>query len=331
MDFPEFIYFDKDSPYAELIESMILSVNIKAVEFAGEWNEGRLRIIGLTKENAEQYTKLSLRPGPLVFVTSEQDLALSSVLLAASLAESYILTTDQSGAFLASMLASIERWNTLKEKEEQKNALKAALEEKDVLLNELKHRIKNTLTIIESLLSLAQNKINDKKALTVFEDSRTRVQAMAVVYDQLIFSNSQFRINLKDYLRELCHSFETACNLNCKNIFEMDIPDIETDTKTAINLGLIVNEALTNIYKYGVQEGKKLKIALKIIENIDTGSIKLYISDNGPGLADNFSINSSTGLGMLLIQALSKQLGADFKYFSSPNRGLSLEFSGIIP
>ncbi|GAB1431669.1 hypothetical protein MASR2M29_02940 [Spirochaetota bacterium] len=329
MQFPEYVYLDYSSPFADRIGAIFSVLGIPVKPYTGEWHTGIHLLSGLDKTNTKQYEDHSLKPGPLVFFTTTEELAAGSVSNALSLCDSYILDGDPPGSISATMLASKERWEIMTKKAEQENALKAALEEKDILLKELKHRIKNTLTIIENLLSLAQSKINDKKALSVFEDSRSRVLAMAVLYDSLLYSQSQSSINLKKYLSELCESIKGAYRLEGTHNFDIDIPDLETESRIAVNLGLIVNEAVTNSIKYGRTPGSILEIELQVTREKTGDRYSLCISDNGPGLPENFLLKNSKGLGLLLVQALTEQLGAFFKLESSPNKGVRLEICGI--
>jgi two-component sensor histidine kinase len=192
--------------------------------------------------------------------------------------------------------------------------LKEALRERDILLSELGHRIKNTLSLTSSLLSLAKSKVHDAADGELFEESQSRVHAMALLYERLLRSTAQGSIDFKAYLTELCGGLMQAYTPRGASgdsaldgaAIELDLDEVTIDSSRAVSLGLAVNEALTNSIKYAARPDAVLRI--RVQARLDDERLCLSISDNGPGLPAGFSIDRSEGLGFQLIKALALQL-----------------------
>jgi PAS domain S-box-containing protein len=192
--------------------------------------------------------------------------------------------------------------------------LKAALQERDILLSELGHRIKNTLSLTSSLLSLAKSKVHDPADGELFEESQSRVHAMALLYERLLKSKAQGSIDFKAYLKELCAGLMQAYTPRSASggaaedgaAIDLDLDDVSMDSSRAVSLGLAVNEALTNSFKYALRPDTVLRIRVRA--RFEDERLCLSIADNGPGLPAGFSIEQSEGLGFQLIRALALQL-----------------------
>ncbi len=208
-------------------------------------------------------------------------------------------------------------------------ALKAALEERDTLLKELGHRIKNTLAMTGSLLSLAQGMVRDPDDATLFEESRARVQAMAVLYDRLLHSRSQSSIGLGDYLGDLCSALADAYAHADGLSLVMDVTGVEVDSRRAVSLGLAVNEAVTNALKYAAVPGRPLTLRIASSRRHGGESFDLSIADDGAGLPAGFDPAAGGGLGFLLIRSLAEQLGAGLEVRSAPGQGTELRIGPI--
>ncbi len=206
-------------------------------------------------------------------------------------------------------------------------SLKAALQERDILLSELGHRIKNTLSLTSSLLSLAKSKVRDAADGELFEESQSRVQAMALLYERLLKSTTQGSIDFKAYLKELCAGLLQAYTprgaggepAEERADIELELDEFSMDSSRAVSLGLAINEALTNSLKYAAKPGEALKI--RIAATLQGDRISLRISDNGPGLPAGFSMEESEGLGFQLIKALALQLKGSLSLRNAPPDG----------
>lgn len=205
------------------------------------------------------------------------------------------------------------------------NEIKKQLEEKEIILKEVHHRIKNNFTSIGSLLSLQVNSLTNPEAVSALKDAIGRVSSMQILYEKLLLDDNYYTASLKQYLEnlvdEITNLFPASINIAVKK----QIDDIRLDTKRLFPVGIIVNELLTNIIKYGFpgRESGLIHISLKKNE----GNIILTIHDNGVGLPENFDINEQKGFGLLLIKMLSRQLNGNFTIENNNGTRSTLEFT----
>lgn len=194
-------------------------------------------------------------------------------------------------------------------------ALLISNEEKDVLLKEIHHRVKNNLQVITSLLSLQSSYLKDDDEKRIFADSQYRINSMAIVHEMLYQSDNLSKLDYRNYLEELSEylirSIKGADN-NVKLI--LDVPKINLGIDTAIPLGLLINEILTNSLKYGIKKDDEgiISIAIHKVETQEKGllenSFVLEIGDNGGGYSDTVNFRNSNSLGLRLINNLTRQL-----------------------
>lgn len=217
----------------------------------------------------------------------------------------------------------------LKSKQAEINAqnmiLKNLVTEKDWLLKEVHHRVKNNLQIVMSLLSTQSAYLENTAALDAIADSRNRVQAISLIHQKLYSTNNVASIDVSAYVSDLVNYLREGLDTAGRSIrFEQLIEPIKIDLVQAVPLGLILNEAITNAIKYAFEEkGGVIGIALQFM-GIDV--LLLTITDNGKGLPKGFEIKDSTTLGMEMMKALSKQLGGDFNISSNQGVTISVEF-----
>jgi two-component sensor histidine kinase len=188
--------------------------------------------------------------------------------------------------------------------------IKASLREKEVLLREIHHRVKNNLQTIISLLNLQAGYIKDKRALEVFKNSQERVRAMALIHEKLYESKDLSKIDSREYISSLITSLLDSYHLNPGQVrLNMQIKDIELDIGRAIPLGLIINELVSNSLKHAFPDDRKgeLQINLGVSEGKEY-DYKLIVKDNGIGFPEDLDIINNDTLGMVLIKALIKQL-----------------------
>ena len=210
----------------------------------------------------------------------------------------------------------ILRLQDILKRQQAEAQIKASLKEKEVMLKEIHHRVKNNLQIICSLLNLQSRSIEDKQTLSLFRESQNRVRLMALVHEKLYQSDSLEKINLKDYIEPLSgywmHSYEVqpgTVTINTK------IEDIFLSIDTAVSCGLILNEMVSNSLKYAFSEGVKGMIEISAgLTNSEHFSISYR--DNGVGLPPDFDIETATSLGLQLISSLTDQLGGELEISS---------------
>jgi two-component sensor histidine kinase len=183
-----------------------------------------------------------------------------------------------------------------------------SLKEKEQLLKEIHHRVKNNLQIVSSLLSLQSENVLDEKFLSLIRDSKNRINSMALVHEMLYASKSLEKISVSEYIGRLSNSLQRSMASPDSEIkIDRDIPsDILFEIDRIIPLGLILNEIISNSFKYGFPETKKGTIYIRL-EPQKSGHL-LSVSDDGVGLPEDFDIDKSTSLGMQLIQMLCDQI-----------------------
>lgn len=207
--------------------------------------------------------------------------------------------------------------------------LEASLKEKELLLQEIHHRVKNNLQVVASLLNLQQRTIQDPAVAQLFEDSRNRVYTMAAVHEKLYQSKSLDRINLGDYLRDLVNGLIQSYNVNSNYIqFEINTDLINVNIETAIPCGLIVNELVTNIVKHAFPDRRQGKVLVECLATSD-GSIQLKVCDNGVGIPAHIDLSRASSLGLRIIGQLSRQLKGKMKIEATEGTCFALKFAEL--
>ncbi|MFA7229380.1 MAG: histidine kinase dimerization/phosphoacceptor domain -containing protein, partial [Melioribacteraceae bacterium] len=203
----------------------------------------------------------------------------------------------------------------ISERKKIEKSLQSSIAEKDVLIKEIHHRVKNNLQIISSLLFLQYSNITDDETLNIFRDSQSRIKSMALVHEKLYQSKELSKINFSEYLHNLStYVFQTYRNLDKNFKFIFDLDEIFLTIDTAIPLGLILNELLTNAFKYAFindNTGGEAVREIRIEAKKSDGKIILTVSDNGVGLPKDFSITESESLGLKLVQNLTEQINGE--------------------
>ncbi|EDX84679.1 Histidine kinase family [Synechococcus sp. PCC 7335] len=191
--------------------------------------------------------------------------------------------------------------------------IKKSLREKEALLKEVHHRVKNNLQIISSLLSLQSNAVEDENILELFQDSQNRVRLMAMIHEKLYQSNDFGTIELSGYIRDLSSHLLRSYRIDqTKFCLEIDIERIYLEIDTAVSCGLIINELITNSLKYAFPPDRapcplgQINIAAKLT---DSNHFSICYQDNGIGLPDDLDIENTKSLGLQLVTSLTEQLG----------------------
>ena len=214
------------------------------------------------------------------------------------------------------------------ERKSQEEQLKAALKEKDLLLSEIHHRVKNNLQIIDSLLGMQSDMLNNSAAISVLKESQNRVKSMALIHQVLYQSLDFSRTDFSSFIQSLIDNLSVSYALDTSRI----VINIDTDQEVllpidvSIPLGLILNELCTNAMKYAFTENRcgHIDICLK---RQNPGQLLVCISDDGVGIPDDFDIENTQSLGLQLVQLLSEQISAELTiHRKNPTR-----FSLIVP
>ncbi|MEZ2250531.1 PAS domain S-box protein [Microcoleus sp.] len=204
--------------------------------------------------------------------------------------------------------------------------LLASLKDKEVLLKEIHHRVKNNLQIISSLLKLQSGYIKDREALTMFIDSYNRVRSMALIHEKLYQSQTLAKIDAADYIRNLtANLFQSYTVTDTQIQLHVEIDRIELDIDTAIPCGLIVNELVSNCLKYAFLGKINGHIHIKFVYH-HSPEFLLMVRDDGVGLPSDFNIEESDSLGLQLVSNLSEQLGGELQIFSEAGTCFQITF-----
>jgi len=178
--------------------------------------------------------------------------------------------------------------------------------ENELLLREIHHRVKNNLSVVSSLLKLQALKTVDSEAKDAMEASQRRVQSMGILHQKLYQGENLSTIDMLDYFKNLSDNVLNVFQAHDQVHIKLDMGTIDLDTDTAVPIGLIVNELLTNSLKYAFPEGKKGEIAIRL-EETAANALELEVADNGIGMQDEVTADG-TGFGSQLIQLLTQQL-----------------------
>src|SRR6056297_18952 len=188
-------------------------------------------------------------------------------------------------------------------REEQELKIKKSLEEKLILIKEIHHRVKNNLQLISSLLYLQGSYEKDEKYKELLAESESRVKSMAVLYDKIHQNENVNKINLGEYIRSINLGLKGQYDFNDNINLIDEIENIQFDIDKAILCGLIVNELVTNAFKYAFSDQINKKITVKILKQAD--NIRISVSDNGKGIKGNLEEVSKKSLGLSLVQNLT--------------------------
>ncbi|RPI73119.1 MAG: PAS domain S-box protein [Ignavibacteriales bacterium] len=198
--------------------------------------------------------------------------------------------------------------NDITEKQVQQIKLEKSLKDKEVLLKEIHHRVKNNLQVISSLLNLQRGYIHDESMLNIFRSSQSRISAMALIHEKLYGSENLSNIDFKDYVFSITKNLlETYRNSTQDIKINLDIEDIALTVDTSINFGLIINELVSNSLKYAFQKKEKGIIDITLYRK-KNNKLVLKVSDNGIGLPENFKMKRRNSLGLELVSNIVEQL-----------------------
>ncbi|HEY9888827.1 MAG TPA: histidine kinase dimerization/phosphoacceptor domain -containing protein, partial [Candidatus Obscuribacterales bacterium] len=199
----------------------------------------------------------------------------------------------------------------ISDRKEAQEKIQASLKEKELLLKEIYHRVKNNLQVIYSLLNLQSRTLSDPALKAVIKDSQSRVRAMALVHEKLYQSPDLTRINLADYVKSLVRSLlETYC-LNANQIAtHVEIATCGLDIETALPCGLILTELISNSLKYAFPNERPGRIVITSTPAADQ-HIRLTIKDDGIGLPTHVNWQVVSSLGLSLVRNLAQQINAE--------------------
>ncbi len=205
--------------------------------------------------------------------------------------------------------------------------IKGSLKEKDVLMKEIYHRVKNNMQIIASLLSLQIEHVGDEKSKAILRDSQSRVKTMAMIHEKLYMSRDLSHINFKGYVDNLMSNIVYTYDVNKNKIqIDLDVDNVNLNMETAIPIGLIINEIVVNSIKYAFPDGTgKITVKLKC----ENGNFILTVGDNGLGLPAGLDMESLNSLGLVLVNNLVEQIDGKLTLYTKEGTTFKIAFKEV--
>jgi len=209
------------------------------------------------------------------------------------------------------------------------NRIMASLHEKEVLIKELHHRVKNNMQVVSSLLALQSRKVDDERYRKYFEESQNRIHAMAMVHEKLYHSEDMARVDFSEYIRELTRHLFYTYNINRQAIrLHLDVGEIYLGIDTAIPCAMIINELVSNSLEHAFTGGREGNLTVQLQRN-DEGMHTLTVSDDGVGIPEDFTIGNLQTLGMQIIQSLTRQIRGTLEMSGKGGTHVTVIFNGI--
>jgi PAS domain S-box-containing protein len=223
------------------------------------------------------------------------------------------------------LIATIAQGTDITARKQAQDKLTASLKEKEVLLKEVHHRVKNNLQVISSLLNLQSQHIKDKESLEMFQESQNRVRSMALIHEKLYTSEDLAHIDIAAYIQDLTASLFSAYPVNNAIKITIAITDIFLTITTAIPCGLIINELVTNALKHAFPHQQKGTITVSMTPSTND-SLILTVSDTGIGFPEGIDFRNTATLGMQLVISLVEQLEGTITLDRSEGTRFRIEF-----
>ncbi len=219
---------------------------------------------------------------------------------------------------------NLQQARLIHERDQREQRLRASLGEKESLLREVHHRVKNNLQIISSLLSLQSKKVIEDWAMELFTESRDRIAAMALVHEELYGSGDFSRISLRKYLEKIVPRLANPAGKADGPLCTLRLEEVELPIEKAVPFGLIVNELVTNAVKHGLKAPPHGELLVEA--RVDGNSLTLTVADNGPGLPPGFDPAGTGTLGMQLVLGLVRQIRGTFEARNARGAVFELKF-----
>jgi PAS domain S-box-containing protein len=215
------------------------------------------------------------------------------------------------------------------ERKRAEEQIRASLREKEILLKEIHHRVKNNLQIISSMLHLQSKRICDREILSALKESQNRIDTMALIHEKLYRSEDLAVIPMPGYVRDLLANLYISFGINEEEIkTEIRVADVGLNVSTAIPCGLIINELVTNCLKHAFPAGGKGDIVLSLQPS--DGRYELVVSDNGVGFPDSVDFMNTSSLGLQLVTSLTDQLDGTIELDRSRGTTFAITFSELV-
>jgi PAS domain S-box-containing protein len=214
------------------------------------------------------------------------------------------------------------------ERKQAEEKIKASLQEKEMLLKEIHHRVKNNLQIISSLLKLQSGYTKDIQTLEMFKESQSRIRSMALIHEKLYQSNDLSRVNFAEYISNLVANLFRSYEMNLSAIKpSIKIENVFLEIDVAVPCGLILNELVSNSLKYAFPNGREGEVRIELYSTNER-NFTLIVSDNGVGLPKNLDLQNTKTLGLQLVNNLVEQLEGTVKVNADVGTEFRITFTG---
>lgn len=215
------------------------------------------------------------------------------------------------------------------ELKQQENKVRQSLREKEVLLKEVHHRVKNNLQVITSILNLQSSYVKDKNTLMMLKESQDRIKSMAFIHESLYQTKDFSHVNFTEYVVNLSKNLMRSYDLSQRKVqFESQVENVHLNLDQSIPCGLIINELVSNALKYAFRKKKKGIITLKIREK--EGNVSIILADDGDGMPKDFNYKKTDSLGLQLVVTLAEQLNGTIKLERKNGTKFTITFPKMI-
>ncbi|MDW3192027.1 MAG: histidine kinase dimerization/phosphoacceptor domain -containing protein [Cytophagales bacterium] len=310
--------YDLHQKYAQVKDSVVTSdrdKNFNQLQAQYEDEKKKAEIDRLSNESIIQQQQIDLQQSEAA-QKAQQTALLLAVLLAV------IVIAVVLWVLFRNKTRSNEQLALQNEKIEQQN------EQKEILLKEIHHRVKNNLQVISSLLSLQSHNIQDQTALSAVKEGQNRVKSIALIHQKLYQHEDISRVDFYEYVTELIHHLRATFRTTSEVDIIVNTHDLTLDIDTAVPLGLIVNELVSNSFKYAFEGKEEGKISIEL-SSADESEERLLMSvaDDGIGIPSEVDIDQTDSLGLKLVRMLCTQLDGDMTYSNGNGSRFDLTLS----
>jgi two-component sensor histidine kinase len=241
----------------------------------------------------------------------------------------FMITTSPLYDDDGNVMGSVHVARDITERKIMEEQLEQALEDKDILMKEIHHRVKNNLMIMANLLNLQSRYIEDEVARDIFKDSQSRAKTMALIHDKLYRSQDLKKVDVQDYMESLAKNIYHTYIKDPRQIqLILNVEPHMLDINTVLPLGLILNELLTNTFKYAFPEDRKGILEVKFSKK-GNNQFLLEVADNGVGMPVDFHPDQTDSLGMRLIYSLTEQIKGELEINADTGTQTRIKFQEL--
>ncbi len=327
--------FESDPDYTVLVglDGVILDINTATVNFTGIPKE---KLIGANFTGLDLFPEedAALQLENFILAVKTQDVQAFQCRIfnkegEYSWIESKMVPIEKDGEIHSVLVIATD----ITQRKMATDSLEASLEEKEVLLKEIHHRVKNNMQIISSLISLQSQHVDNEEALDVLKESKNRVRSMAMIHEKLYQSNDFTSIQFADYIERLVSELFYSYQVNRELIKPvMKVGDIVLNIETAIPCGLIISELISNSLKHAFPQGNEGEVIISlqpVDTNGDEGKYELIVSDSGIGFPEDLDFRDTGSLGLQLVNTLVHQIDGEIELDNSNGTEFKIIFQAL--